>query len=992
MSVVNCYNLFAKLKVAIDTANLKIIDNMTNSQMSYENICLKSDVTHDYFFSELKKSWEQIINDFISQADKCPQLGESLQNFTTKLYSKYKFPDSDSAIDFLLSETDSFVLSPDINNSLINFIKIYKENCKCQKSDIFAFLSKKYFQKYYPIYANDPEIKAYVINKITLVVDNLKKHTDQIELTDADGNVELKKLKEELILAKNKITSGADTSQFHPIIKNIEIILIRLQEAIKKNPIDNNKYGNLIGKMISRIRLIPAELKMQSIEVKTTNILAEFNDKISTNISKIDSKNPAIGTIVKDLKMNTKSIEDILSQSKDEGLVVSSNNLQNNFNLLNDNLTKLKSFIAQKSYVDFIDVLQSDLKLIQMRISKQTGGNNANVKIELQDTINQSMELLKGYFDIATLGLTKDYYGKIVDDIANKLVTIYSFSVGGELDKLIPNELGSLKSFFVKVISTYYDNLHPIIWVQIFRQMIDNFLIDLPRTSEEIFQFVSKYTLLNSGPFILKTLQMIRPVISVETASKYSLTKLSYPLMDSNQVDLILNKVISDWSMYKIMGNFSASVGHVCLVSKVDNPENLFIIKIIKPISIAQSCWEYKKLYSVYPEGSCERSFVQSIIKSNGKELNVLNEINNINKGFENYTGTYDVFTSEIDAKITTIQNIPDIINEDCWFALTMTLAPGISVSSLVEDDLLKSDTKYRAKLHRCLDLLVYHFFLGIIKSGYYHGDLHGGNMFFSYEKSQLTLIDFGAMGQLDIFGATSDTNTLLDIVIMSIFYNYDGILDTMTDLLNGKCASSGEKINKETTEYTTFKQTLRKHRMTNIITHDMYAERSEKYAEDIFGSKRIDDENKKSSLGELPHPKHTPVVIDSVYSYLEVNQPEKEVVIENRDVLPDFTGVSEDGSHIGFSGILDLIIKFYAKSGINIAVKFTEFYEFQKAYALLLGVLRKTNYSPYRTTIMLRKSIARWQNIPELFNLSTTIHVMSTYYRENNNYTSLQK
>ena len=58
-----------------------------------------------------------------------------------------------------------------------------------------------------------------------------------------------------------------------------------------------------------------------------------------------------------------------------------------------------------------------------------------------------------------------------------------------------------------------------------------------------------------------------------------------------------------------------------------------------------------------------------------------------------------------------------------------MTLAPGVPVADLVESDLLKTDTPYRAKLHRCFDLLVYKFFLTIAKTGFYHGDLHAGNV-----------------------------------------------------------------------------------------------------------------------------------------------------------------------------------------------------------------------------------------------------------------------
>ena len=173
---------------------------------------------------------------------------------------------------------------------------------------------------------------------------------------------------------------------------------------------------------------------------------------------------------------------------------------------------------------------------------------------------------------------------------------------------------------------------HPIIWAQIIKGMADNVFKDLPFTPNEIFAFLSRYTLLNSGPYILKILQMIRPVLTDEIATKYNLTKLSYPLIEPNQVEMILQEIVINYSMLKVVLNRSASVGHVCIGYYVDNQAERFVIKIIKPLSIAQSCWEYKTLYDLYPVGSCESEFIQNMLKSNGEEMNVNNEIANLNE------------------------------------------------------------------------------------------------------------------------------------------------------------------------------------------------------------------------------------------------------------------------------------------------------------------------------------------------------------------------
>ncbi len=573
--------------------------------------------------------------------------------------------------------------------------------------------------------------------------------------------------------------------------------------------------------------------------------------------------------------------------------------------------------------------------------------------------------------------------------ISNNLTNLYSFSIENELDTLIPSELGSLKDFFIKVITRYYDNLHPIIWAQIFKQMTENVFVELPFTQEEIFSFVSKYVLLNSGPFILKTLQMIRPVLSPELAQKYNLTKLTYPKLTPHQIDLILQKSVYEWDMYNILENYSASVGHVSKVVRADNPDKPIIIKIIKPIAIAQSCWEYKTLYDAFPVGTCENDFIQKILESNGKELNIQNEIININRGYEYYTDTYqNVFGKNVVATLTTVQHIPGIVEPNCWFVMAMTLAPGIPISKLVEEDLLEFDTKYRAKLHRCLDILVYKFFITIINHGYYHGDPHAGNIYFSYENDQMTLIDFGAVGEINIFSGDSDTLRLLDIIIMSIFYNYDGILDEMTDLLNSKCTET--QIDKNTSTYQDLKQELLEYRIINILNEDQNQQLVEKYSQEIFSESRISEEQHGEM--KIEQPLFNPSDVKSIYSYLRYGPWPKETVIENRDVLPKQFEKINDTNNITFAGILEKIIKFYAVSGVNIAIKFNEFYEFQKAYALLLGVLHKTKYDSYRTGIVTKQAIVNLSNATNIIHLETSTHIVQKYLAEKKTYDGFKK
>lgn len=555
---------------------------------------------------------------------------------------------------------------------------------------------------------------------------------------------------------------------------------------------------------------------------------------------------------------------------------------------------------------------------------------------------------------------------EVAADSVNKITNLRNFSIENELDELIPNDLGSLKQFFVLIISTYYKKIHPIIWVQIYMQIYKNIFIDLPYTTKEIYSFLSKYILLNSGPFILKILQMIRPILTPEMQEKYNLTKLTYPKLTNEQVNIILSKMVKNWDMYQVLANKSASVGHVSIAYNVDRPDKIIVLKMIKPISIAQSCWEYNTLSRIYKEGSCEQTFIKNILESNGREMNVLNEIENIKKGHQYYNVDYkEKFKVDIDAKLDTIEVLDGIVNEN-WISFAMSLAPGIPLSELIENNYLENDTRYRAKLHRCLDLLVYAFFFTLIKHGFYHGDLHSGNIYYSFEKSQLTLIDFGAVGELDVKDIHNETiEVLIKIVVMSIFYDYDGILDILTELMNSRCQET--QIDMKSDKYIELKKLLFRYHMENIALSDIEKEKSRQYKNDIFSEERIEMENSEKME---KYPKKESFEYENIYSYLDYKQKSKETIVENRDILPVFTEILGNKETITFPKILEIIFKFYAESGVNISVKFNDLYEFQKAYVLLLGVLFKTHYNSYRTGIALNKAIINWSNIASLINI----------------------
>lgn len=648
-----------------------------------------------------------------------------------------------------------------------------------------------------------------------------------------------------------------------------------------------------------------------------------------------------------------------------------------------ETINRLLRILAENCTCQMVDIFKTIIDKYSVKYHTKFVGKTKEEVVEILKTDYQR------FLDFFQTKNIRGVQHDLVGEISSRLTSLYQFSVESELERLIPDELASLKVFFITVIATYFDKLHPIIWVQMLKQMYHHIFTELPYTYEEIFRFVSKHILLNCGPFILKILQMIRPVLSPELAVKYNLTKLTYPMLTVDQVDLILSRVVSDWEMYQIIVHKSASVGHVCLVHRVDRPEDIFVIKIIKPLAIAQSCWEYKTLYQVFAEGTCEREFVKKMLESNGRELNILNEMENIKQGHQYYTTDYrDVYNADVDAVLTTIDVKEGVLRQNSWFTLAMTLAPGVPLSELVENNLLEQDTKYRAKLHRCLDLWVNRFFYILITKGYYHGDPHAGNIFFSYEDSQLTLIDFGSVSQIDLFADDPDIYTLIDILVMATFYNYEEVLDSMTQMINSRCPEI--QMDTQSKEYLDFHEVLREYHLDNVGFDEMEIAKAKQYEVDIFSEKRINDE-KSPSLPEVPK-KVIELGYKTVYSYLEYQPKEKEIIIENKDVLPSFTLVSGETKKVTFAQVLEMIIKFYATSGVNIVIKFPDFYELQKAYALLLGVLHKVHYNSYRMNIALRKAILNWSNIKELIHVKQMIHLFDIYTTESKKYNEILK
>lgn len=56
---VSCMKIIHDLNHEVDNANWELINNMTDPKMKYELICVKPNITYEFFYDYLKINWEK---------------------------------------------------------------------------------------------------------------------------------------------------------------------------------------------------------------------------------------------------------------------------------------------------------------------------------------------------------------------------------------------------------------------------------------------------------------------------------------------------------------------------------------------------------------------------------------------------------------------------------------------------------------------------------------------------------------------------------------------------------------------------------------------------------------------------------------------------------------------------------------------------------------------------------------------------------------------
>src|SRR5271154_3745161 len=148
-----CLELITDLTESIDKNNYQLIDNMTKPNMSYKWICIKPNVLYDYFYQNLKVSWEKSINDFINRGEQCTSMVSNILSLYDLLQSgdiqnvqhllagdiENGIIPEDLMLDFIANmmlkpyQSTSFEMDINAKKTLTNLLRILYDYCHCQR-------------------------------------------------------------------------------------------------------------------------------------------------------------------------------------------------------------------------------------------------------------------------------------------------------------------------------------------------------------------------------------------------------------------------------------------------------------------------------------------------------------------------------------------------------------------------------------------------------------------------------------------------------------------------------------------------------------------------------------------------------------------------------------------------------------------------------------------------------------------------------------------
>jgi hypothetical protein len=544
------------------------------------------------------------------------------------------------------------------------------------------------------------------------------------------GPIEVDIIQNQLIKKESKgIVRLGDRLKIASVGQVYKLKVIRTEDLLTKifQEFDNLMIGNVnypylnneFKKYLYTTKLI--ELKSKTIEILTVDLpnlsknVISFYDCVLADLSQMSlgSGNPLnefLIFIVKIMKKYNKDVDiDILyglgDVSKSEWNKQINNYLERDFLQANFNLVDYISFF--KHLISLVD------SLLTMHSFKQEFSNCLNAKkydlsvfkLELINLLrkvekcNSDSELFTKELDLAKINLIELKYG-LEKNLIPQIPVIYNL-----INNLIlnPHQLDEFVIKFIKIRNRMMMCLEKQIFPGSISQIIrTEILLEIPELTEDE---IDKINNPNTDIFVLDTKFGLR--IKSDKIDAYNYLLMAYKLLNCKIAD-----VLDEFDLWEEITNTMKASKLYSFNDNYSEPGINF--RIITA--------DVKKTFE-HIEGFQPKPVY---VDEHGEIFDVI--------GLSNEAILYG-----LEEKI--------IFQKKHYTAIIQTLLPGNDIVDII-DDIKNYSEKQRDCLHQAYNYFIMQFLNGIVHSGRYHGDPHGGNLKWNYnseyEKGTFSVLDFG--------------------------------------------------------------------------------------------------------------------------------------------------------------------------------------------------------------------------------------------------------
>ncbi len=349
-------------------------------------------------------------------------------------------------------------------------------------------------------------------------------------------------------------------------------------------------------------------------------------------------------------------------------------------------------------------------------------------------TYEDRYTFLKSYFKEEK---TKDIIDKI-----RKYIEQLKFSETEEIKILTDKEKGFDLSNLPEKVRSYVEEMALAYFDDMTYKQKENIILDVMKLPPHVSLYKKLGIILNrTGPVLQKIFQLIgedsksEKMQLVMNELKQNVRPFNFSVA-KKIIEKNLERPIEEiFSHFPEKPIAAATVGQVYFATLI-NGKNV-IVKVMRP-NIRRKAREEIKTFMNHAHEKITQKFVKQIKVSIMEELDFRKESHNLDVGKKYYNYK----------KIQTIGKIEELSRTSK--VLVMEVAPGKSLASYKNKYLYHNIVlRNKAIAHlttRWIDQAIFH------KDGFFHADLHSGNIFIDFtdtNKFLLTLIDFGAVGYM---------------------------------------------------------------------------------------------------------------------------------------------------------------------------------------------------------------------------------------------------